>query len=112
LVILALRTLVGAHWFDNPAAGGYKGGVTPEPSAQDHVTRRLRLVLAVVAALLVAVAVAAALVVRSRQTDASGAKADCEKEPPKVEFAVAECDGGAAPAQGSTPATPAPEPRH
>jgi hypothetical protein len=50
-----------------------------------------------------AVVLAAAIVVRGRQAPTPAAE-DCEKAKPKVEFAVAECDGGAAPATGGAAA--------
>ena len=64
---------------------------------------RARLVFVVALALVVAVVVAAVIVARGRQS----AAADCEKAPPKVEFAVAECEAGT-PAQGAAPASGTP----
>jgi hypothetical protein len=73
----------------------------------ERPTRRGRLVYLVALVLVGAVVLAAAIVVRGRQaTAAPPAAEDCEKAKPKVEFAVAECEGGAAPAHGgaTTPA--------
>jgi len=84
--------------------------VTAEPSSNPAAPGRRRtwIVLVVVAALIVI----GVFVVRARRQAA--AAADCEKEPPKVEFAVAECDAGAPPGGSSThpapSATPSPRP--
>lgn len=81
----------------------------------EHVTpsggapRRGRLVYVAALVLVVAIGLAAAIVVRGRQAPvAQPAAEDCEKAKPKVEFAVAECDGGTAPAKGSQGGAQAP----
>ena len=77
----------------------------PTPATRPSGRRRTWVVLALVVALLVV----GALVVRARR-QAPGA-ADCEKEPPKVTFAVAECDAGAALPEGAAPPAHAPAAR-
>jgi hypothetical protein len=67
------------------------------------------MVFLVALVLVCAIVLAAVIVVRGRQTAAAQPAAeDCEQAKPKVEFAVAECDGGAAPAKDATGTTPAP----